>query len=418
MSPRLTVERTDYPFHIRALDAAVGAIDGLGAGIGDLSVDSVLDAARRRTGLEDWGDSGFLEPMHIVADNARRLGFTALARVFIRNTWIKAVTNRLLMQRARGLRPSHADVPIRKPIFILGFPRSGTTLLQNLLAQAPDRRGLQFWELITPFPVHADPAADLRRRRRSADVALGLGYLVAPEMGDVHAIGSTTLEECWYLFCNTFCVLNWDLQTGLDDYGRWLLGHDMRPAYAEYREYLQVLLQQRPAEHLLLKCPEHLWFVDALLDVFPDACVVWTHRDPVASIASYCSLMTLPRRMMYGRVVPEDLGALVVERFHEAVTRATAALDRADPRRFVHVGFRELLDDPKGVVHRVVRHFDLEDPPDADARMDAYLGTKRQDEQGKHVYSAARYGVDVDAVHERYADYIRRFDIPTKREHG
>lgn len=418
MARRLTVERVDYPLHIRALNAAAWAVDRLGTGVGDLSVDGVLDAARRSTGLEDWGDSSFLEPMHIVADNASRLGFTSLARIFIRNTWVKAVVNRLLLQKALKERPALREVPLRKPIFVLGFPRSGTTLLQNLLAQAPDRRGLQFWELITPFPVHPDPATDLRRRRRSADVALGLGYLIAPEMGDVHAIGSTTLEECWYLFCNTFCVLNWDLQTGLDDYGRWLLAHDMRPAYAEYRQYLQVLLDQRPAEHLLLKCPEHLWFVDALLDAFPDACIVWTHRDPVASIASYCSLMTLPRRMMYGHVVPEDMGSLVTERFHAAVTRATAALDRADPARFFHVGFRELVDDPKRVVHQIVRHFDIADPPDAEARMDAWLGTKRQDEQGKHVYSAKRYGIDVDAVHERYADYIERFSIPIKKEHG
>lgn len=418
MSRRLTVERIDYPPHIRALDAAAWMIDRLGTGIADLDPDHILAAARRQTGLQDWGSSDFLEPMRLVTDNADRLGFTTLARIFIRNTLIKAVINRLLLQQALQRTPALRDVPLRKPVFILGFPRSGTTLLQNLLAQSPDRRGLQFWELVSPFPAHADPATDLRRRKRTADIALGLGYLIAPEMGDVHAVSSTTLEECWYLFCNTFCVLNWDLQTGLDDYGRWLLAHDMRPAYAEYRQYLQVLASQRPAEHLLLKCPEHLWFVDALLAAFPDACIVWTHRDPVASIASYCSLMTLPRRMMYGHVEPRALGSLVVDRFHAAVTRATAALDQADPARFFHVAFHDLLSDPKAVVHQIVRHFGLDDPPDSEARMDAYLGTKRQDEQGKHVYSASRYGIDAAEVHARYADYIERFSIPIKKDHG
>lgn len=418
MSRRLTVERIDYPPHIRALDAAAWMVDRLGTGIADLDPDHILAAARRQTGLQDWGSSDFLEPMRLVTDNADRLGFTTLARIFIRNTLIKAVVNRLLLQQALQRTPSLRDVPLRKPVFILGFPRSGTTLLQNLLSQSPDRRGLQFWELVSPFPAHTDPATDLRRRKRTADIALGLGYLIAPEMGDVHAVSSTTLEECWYLFCNTFCVLNWDLQTGLDDYGRWLLAHDMRPAYAEYRQYLQVLASQRPAEHLLLKCPEHLWFVDALLAAFPDACIVWTHRDPVASIASYCSLMTLPRRMMYGHVEPRALGSLVVDRFHAAVTRATAALDQADPARFFHVAFHDLLNDPKAVVHQIVRHFGLDDPPDSEARMDAYLSTKRQDEQGKHVYSASRYGIDAAEVHARYADYIQRFSIPIKKDHG
>lgn len=418
MARRLTVERTDYPPHIRMIDAAIGLADRLGAGICDLDLDDILAAAKRKTGLEDFGDPAFLEPARMVVDNANNLGFTHLARAAIRGTYVKAAVNRLLMADAQRRDPSLREVKVQRPIFVLGFPRSGTTLLQNLLAQVPSRRGLQFWELITPFPVHADRAVDQRRRVRSADLTLRAAYLIAPEMGDVHYVSATTFEECWYLFCNTFSVLNWDLMTGLDAYGRWLLQQDMSGAYREYRSWLQVLLQQRPADHLLLKCPEHLWFVDDLLKVFPDACIVWTHRDPVASIASYCSLMTLPRRMMYGHADPMEIGERVTRRFEEAVTRAMGALDRADPSRFFHVDFRRLVADPTSVVHDIVRHFDLDDPPDHDARLQAYLGSKRQDEQGKHVYSATRYGIDADAVHDRYRAYIDRFQISTKKDHG
>lgn len=412
---RLTVERIDYPWHIRAVDGALGLLDRAGSDLGNLDPENILAAARRQTGLSDFGDMSFLEPMRLVSDNTERLGFTHLARAASRGTWLKAAVNRLRLQEALRRDPTIAQTPVRRPIFVLGFPRSGTTLLQNLLAQVPSRRGLHLWELLTPLPVHTNPATDHARRRRTAQLILTAGKLVAPEMDDVHYIDPDTFEEDWYLFCNSFRVLNWDLMTGLEDYGGWLLDHDMTVAYAEYRTWLQVLLHQRPAEHLLLKCPEHLWFVDSLLKVFPDACIVWTHRDPVASIASYCSLMTLPRRMMYGHVEPKDLGRQIVDRFHAATERAMTALDAADRDRFYHVDFRRLLSEPRQVVHDICGHFNLEDPPDHDALLDAWLAAPRADERGKHVYSAERYGIDAGAVTERYQRYIQRFDLGTRR---
>ncbi len=415
VSDELTVQRLTYAPHVKALDALVGLAFRLGLPHGDLDPDAVLAGARRATGLDDFGGDAFLEPMGIVAHNARRLAFTNLARVFVRNSWQKAATNRLLLQDLLRRAPQIRDVKVDRPIFVLGFPRTGTTLLQNLLACDPGCRGLKFYELITPIPVSEDPETDRRRRLRSADLALNAGYLVAPEMGQMHAIGPETFEECWYLFMNTFCVMNWDLMTGLSDYGDWLLQHDMRAAYHEYRTWLQVLLHVQPADRLLLKCPEHLWFLDALLDAFPDACIVWTHRDPVASIASYGSMMSLPRRMIYGKFEPLDVGRMVQDRFHAAVTRAMAVRDRVGDDRFLDVHFHELVAEPKAVAHRVFERFDLPVTPDLDARMDAWLAEEREDERGAHKYSAARYGIDPDDVMAQFADYIARYDIPTKR---
>ncbi len=418
MASRLTVERTDYPLHIRAVDSLVGIADRLGAPFARLDQAHILEYARRRSGLHDFGDPAFLEPMSLVIDNAQKLGFTNLARVFIRASYIKAVVNRLKLVAELSRNPEISKTPLKRPIFIVGFPRTGTTLLQNLLAQAPGRRGLRFWELITPLPVSSDPAIDRRRRLRAADIALFAGNMMAPEMNEVHEIGSESYEECWYLFMNSFSVLNWDLQTGLQDYGRYLLDRDMTGAYEEYRTWLQVLLQNDPAEHLLLKCPEHLWFLDALLEVFPDACIVWTHRDPVVSIASYCSMMSLPRRMLFGSFDPMQVGQDIASRFHDGVTRAMAVRDKADPSRFYDVDFLELVKNPKQVAHDIAAHFDLSEPADMDARMAAWLAEERKDERGAHVYSADRYGINPDDIHERYAEYIERFSIPTKREHA
>ena len=143
-------------------------------------------------------------------------------------------------------------------------------------------------------------------------------------MGAVHEIRADSVEECWPLFSPTFAVLNYDLQSGFEDFGRWLLEHDMSGPYREYRRELQLLAHHRSTGNFVLKCPEHLWFLDALFEVFPDACVVWTHRDPLDSVASYSSLMSLNRRMIYGRFDPVEIVTHVVNPSGQVVPGAGA----------------------------------------------------------------------------------------------
>lgn len=408
----LTVSRTGYPPVANLANHALGLAERVGAMPSALSLDAILDTARQRTGLTDWGDEGFLEGAHRVVNDPGAARFTPLARVVIREIWTKAVVQRLRLQALLKAHPEIHDIEVQRPIFVLGFPRTGTTVLQHLLGLHGGRRGLPFWELLTPIPVHSDATIDRRRRVREARNTLFPSYLVAPEMSEIHAIGAETLEECWYLFVHTFTVLNWDIMTGLHDYGRWLLGHDMRPAYEEYKTWLKVLTWRNPARQLLLKCPEHLWFVDALLDTFPDAGIVWTHRDPVSCIASYSSLMSLTRRLMYGTFEHAELGPYVTDRFTEGMTRAMAARDRwNDERNFFDAPFPRTVAEPKAVLRDILTHFELPIPDDLDARADAWLSSDRSDKRGAHHYSAEAFGVDEAEVRGQLAHYADRFGI-------
>jgi len=408
----LTVSRTGYPPTARAVNHALGLVERVGLASRELTVDDILDDARRRTGLRDFGDEGFLEGAYQVVNDPGNADFTPLARRVIREVWTKAAVQRLRLQALLDAHPEIHDIEVKRPIFVLGFPRTGTTVLQHLLGLHGGRRGLPFWEILTPIPVHGDAAIDRRKRIRIARNTLRASYLVAPEMSEIHAIGAQTLEECWYLFVHTFTVLNWDIMTGLHDYGRWLLGHDMRPAYQEYKTWLKVLTWRNPARQLLLKCPEHLWFVDALLDTFPDAGIVWTHRDPVSCIASYSSLMSLTRRLMYGTFVHEELGPYVTERFTEGMTRAMAARDRwNDERNFFDAPFPRTVAEPKAVLRDILQHFDLPVPNDLDERAEAWLESDRSDKRGAHRYSPEAFGVDIDVVRARLTPYADRFGI-------
>lgn len=413
--PPPTVSNLEYSTWLKVANAVARATETLGLPLGYLDVDSILSAARRQTGLDDWGDPAFLEPMRfIVKAVSDRPEFTPLARVLLRQSWIMAVSNRLNVEEWLKKHPEVSEVKVERPIFVLGFPRTGTTLLQNLLAAQEGRRGLPMWEVTTPVPVHEDRDIDSEMRRRTGKRILQAAYTASPEMAAVHFIDVDTLEECWPLFGSAFTVMNWELQSGLSVYGDYLMQRDMRGPYREYKRYLQVALDRWPVEQLVLKCPEHLWFIDALLDVFPDACIVWTHRDPYDTVASYCSLMSLQWRNLFGKIDRPAIGAFMQERLLVGIERAMEARTRLDPARFYDVRFEELVADPAKVVRDMSSHFSLPLGPDHAERVTAYLSKKRADERGQHRYDGRAYELDKEALRKKYAHYIETFGIATR----
>ncbi len=415
--PTPTVARLGYRRRVKVIDAACRLAEGLRLPVGRMDADEILAAAKRSTGLADWGDDDFLVPLRrVVQASAEMTDLTPLARVVLRQSFIKAVENRLTRTAWLAAHPEVRNTGIDRPIFVLGFPRTGTTLLQNLLAQHPGRRGLRFWELTSPVPVHEDRWIDRERRRRATKWIIEAAYQIAPEMSAVHYIDTDTYEECWPLFGTSFAVMNWDLQSGLRSYGDFLMQDwDMTGPYREYELFLKVLLERWPADQLVLKCPEHLWFIDALLDVFPDACIVWTHRDPFDTVASYCSLMSLQWRTLYGHIDRPKIGGYMQDRLHGGVTRAMEAHQRADPDRFFMVRFPDLVANPTAVVGQISDHFGFDVPDEMARGCRAWLDNKRADARGKHKYDASMYGLERDVLHNRFSDYIDTFGLELGR---
>ena len=375
-----------------------------------LDVDHILNGAKRSTGLSDWGDERFIDGLKQTLKVIDEPEYTPLARAFISTVCGRIVVNRLKIEQWFKDHPEALDIPIEKPVFVLGFPRTGTTVLQNMLEQPPERRAPQFWELTSPVPWHADLERDRRSRIKRIESDLYWAYKFAPEMAEVHEVRATTAEECWPLLSNTMSVVNFDICHGLKPYGEWLMGQDMDWAYAEYRRMLQMLLWRIPARQLVLKCPEHLWFIDSILKVFPDACIVWTHRAPFDCIASYSSMISLSRRTLQGRIVPLEIGPHIADRFNTGVTRAMAArAAHGDESRFFDVPFTELVQDRIGMVHRIEEHFGLAQTDRA--LLQGWLDSERSDARGRHRYDAAMWGLEPEAINARFKDYIDRFDI-------
>ena len=404
-----TVSNTSYAGISRALDLVLGFVERLGLQFRLRSTGEVIDAARRATGLKDMGSEDFLEPFEKIVENVRDLDLAPLGGFIVRQLALQAAMNRLHIREYLRVHPE-----VERPIFILGFPRTGTTLLQNLLSLDPNRRALEFWELNQPVPVLEDVERDRRRRTKRAAMNLRLAYLIAPEMRWVHEIKVDTAEECWPLFANTFSVFNYDLGSGFEAYGDWLLSRPMVGAYREYKTQLQILAHRQETRGYLLKCPEHLWFLDELLEVFPDAGIVWTHRDPAASVASYSSLISLNRRTVHGSFDPPTLGAHIEDRLLTGITRAMEARARHSESHFFDVDFKTLVADQPAMVRRVRDYFDLPPFEGEAAAMAAWLGGGRSDKKGMHKYSMDQFNLDPARIHKRYAAYIERFQIPVR----
>jgi len=406
----VTIQVLEHRFLERMASGACAVSEALHLPFTRLDVDHILNGARRKTGLTDWGDERFIDGLKEVLKVVDVPEYTPLARAFISTVCERVVVHRLKIEQWFKDHPEALDIPIEKPVFVLGFPRTGTTVLQNMLEQADHRRAPQFWELTSPIPWHADLERDRKARIKRIESDLFWAYKFAPEMAEVHEVRATTAEECWPLLSNTMNVVNFDIAHGLKPYGEWLMTQDMDWAYAEYRRMLQMLLWRLPAQQLVLKCPEHLWFVDSVLATFPDACIVWTHRAPFDCIASYSSMISLSRRTLQGRIVPPQIGPHITERFATGVTRAMAARTaHGDESRFFDVPFTELIKDRIGMVHRIEEHFGLErtDGP----ALQSWLDSERSDGRGKHRYEASMWGLERDVINTRFEDYIDRFDI-------
>lgn len=411
MDPRYTVHRMEIAFWLKLVNGSLDIAKAFGMRFGKLDAESILRVARKKTGLDDFGDEGFrvfMDRLLMESDAAR---CTQLGEIALRQTCYTAAVNRLRIQEYIHKNPELLEIPIERPLFIVGFPRTGTTLLQNLLSAAPGCRALSFWELITPAPVHPDPVEDKRLRVAKARRVLKLAKFVAPEIPFVHDVHAETKEEDWYLFENTFAVMNFDLASGLSRYGDWLLLQDMAPPYSEYKQYLQLMAHWQPTPQFVLKCPEHLWFLDALLEVFPDACIVWPHRDPVTCVASYSSMISLTRRAWYGRIYADHIGAHITDRFVQGVEWGEEVKARHGDKDFFDVRFQELIEDPIAMVQRIKTHFGLPQQPDSARRMQDWMDQPRADMPGRHVYSAEQWGLDADEIRERFTDYIEKFDL-------
>jgi hypothetical protein len=213
-----------------------------------------------------------------------------------------------------------------------------------------------------------------------------------------------------------FASMVWSTTHRVPSYQAWLGEADMRPLYRSHRRQLQYLQWRWPAERWVLKSPGHLWMLDALLAVYPDARIVQTHRDPLTVVASLTSLVALLRRLASDDVDMHEIGAYWAELLADGLERSIAARDRANlpSSQIVDMQFRDFIADEVGFVRRIYEHFGLELSADAEKRMRRFLVDNARDKHGRHRYTLHDAGLDLATERRRFARYQERFAIASE----
>ena len=255
------------------------------------TIDDLHESAMRTTGLDDFGDDAYLEPLGVLLDSyANEAGLTELGSKMFRYFLKGALIARLMSEASWRATPSYADVEITRPIFVTGLPRTGTTALHRLLAADPAHQGLEMW--LTEFPQPRPPREQWASNPvyQQIDAGIAQHHVENPEFMGLHYLDAGEVEECWQLLRQSIISISYESLAYVPTYSRWLAEQDWTPAYARHRRNLQMIGSNDPGKRWVLKNPSHLFALDALMAVYPDALVIQTHRAPETIIASMCSL--------------------------------------------------------------------------------------------------------------------------------
>lgn len=370
--------------------------------------------ATTRTGLRDFGDPGFREPLErLLRSYDSEAGLTLLGRIAARQDTVRLLANRLQLIAERQRHPELAAEPIREPWFVTGLPRTGTTLLHGLLAQDPGNRAPLHWEMMYPVPPRGRTRSRSDRRRELAERQIRWFHRLAPDFRRIHPIGATLPEECLIITSHAFLSFQFQTSHRVPSYQGWLEAQDLRPAYAQHREILQQLQWRMPPRHWVLKAPAHLYGIEAIAGVYPDAAVIMTHRDPLQVAASVASLHFTLRSTFSDIADPHEIGAEVCARWAEGMRRALRARDGGvlPATRVVDVSYEALVRDPLAAVRQVYARLDRVLTPIAEERMRRFLAAHPKDRFGRHHYTLAQFGLAPARVRSTFAAYCARFGL-------
>lgn len=395
------------------------AFNAVGAGLGRLGLDrpaltpaSVLASATKAAGRDDFGSDSYAEPLEIfIAACKQEAELTTFGRLLIAKMLQRALANRLALQSWSQDHPQVREQAITAPWVIVGLPRTGTSILDQLLGLDPQARPLLQWEAANPVPptTLAEAAADPRiaKTDRELDQLMKLN----PPLRAMHPFGATLAEECVTLFMYDLRTLALETQAHVPSYARWLEQADMTPAYAQHRLALQTLQSPRTAQRWILKTPNHLWHLDALLDAYPDARIIWTHRDPGPVVTSLASLANAAQRPLTSRRDPRPTATEWRRKCRFAIGSAMRYDDQAAPGWCHHVHYNDLVASPIETVSELYRSFGDEVSDEHTSRISAFLQDRPKDAFGRHRYDPADFDWTYADINAEFSDYVSRYEV-------
>ena len=381
----------------------------------ELTLDAVLQGAVEATGLDDFGPDDFHERLGLWLSEADEdPERTPFGRLSLFNDYVIWASNRLRIHDLLKRHPEIHEVEIPRPIIVIGLPRSGTTHMVNLIAADERLRSMPLWESKQPVPGPDDvPGPDgVDPRWTRCEEAWQFFRASSPLIASMHPMNPDHIHEELELQLPDFSTYNNEWLARAPKWRDYLLSHDQRPHYRYMKTALKILQWYRPRERWVLKCPQHLEQMGPLMETFPDATIVVTHRDPVAVIQSSATILAYGARMNYKSPRPEwylEYWSDRVRRLLEASVRDRHLLP---PERTIDVLFHEFMADDVAMVERIYEVAKLPMTPEARGQIDAYMEAHPRGRDGQVVYDLREdYGADPQQVRAPFDFYLNRFDV-------
>ena len=370
------------------------------------------EAAARATGLEDFGDTEYLEGLRsLLSAYDAEADFSPIGRQMVWEQTVGSLKARLLSERGWAEHPECRGAPIERPLFIVGLPRTGTTALHRMLAEDPQFQGLELWLGEAPKRRPPRVAWDTDPVFRECHERISARHRASPEMNAIHPMSAEWVDECWHLMSQSFANCTYECNASVPSYSRWYTAHDLRPTYRRHRDNLN-LIGHGQSRRWLLKDADHLFDLDALLDVYPDACVVFTHRDPVRLLPSVCSLLRAARMPLDAQLDLRRLGRDQLAMWERGIYATLDVRRQHDPAQFFDLHFHEFQKDPMQCIHAIYDRFGLEFSDEAERGIQAWRSANPPGGPGGHSYSLEDFGLVEDEIRERFRTYVDAFDIP------
>jgi len=381
-----------------------------------LDRESILRDAEQKTGMSDWGSADFLERLDLlVGEWSADDGLSGIGRLTLRNKLLQHATSRLLIQDQWNRHPEILDIEIEQPIIVAGLPRSGTTHLLNLMAADSRLRALPLWESYEPVPLPGEVARDggIDPRYQRCAQSWEMMKSMTPHIAAMHPMNPDHIHEELELMGPNFGSYNYEW---LNYSPRWrdhYLGESQRYQYEYMRDVLKLLLwQQRDTDRptrWVLKCPQHLEQLRVLHQVFPDATVAITHRDPVAVIQSSVTMLAYGQRMNRKQVMIDTLLEYWVDRIERLLKSCVAQRSSLPAARSVDIPFHRLIVDDVNTVETIYARADLEMSDQARRQLGSFVDSHKG-EYGRVVYDLkGQFGVDPNQLRERFDFYFQAF---------
>lgn len=409
----LTWQAPERPQWARRLIAHAEAIGGAERLI-SLDGEELLESAKRATGLSDFGDDPWREAYDVLVHALEReSNLHLIGRAIVRTELLRTLGNRLRLAVLWKQRPQILEEAVDRPVFIVGSPRSGTSILHELMAQDPASRAPALWEMC--HPVEALGGEEIAP---VADDVTQFWHDVQPEYETMHANSGYLPNECIYITLHSFLSDHWGGNHCVPSYDKHLLGSDQRIAYRYHKRFLQTLSQRSHTRRWLLKAPSHIFVMRELFDVYPDARIVRTHRDPTRTLASAVNLMGTLKWLRCHTVemapAADQLAFGLAYCYRKEIEWREAGSLPDD--QFIDVQFADIVRDPVGTVEQVYERLGWPIDAEVRKRVADYAKQKPKGSRGVHQYSLEGVGLDREKERERYRFYLERYGVAPEAE--